>query len=80
MKFFGTGVQNVRGCRLAAWLRRRGGLIAVAGHIVDDNAGLHVIAVNTERDACTVILHRLCFHQHAVRNGIVAFKDRCDAV
>lgn len=51
-----------------------------AGRVVDFDARLHVVAEHVEADAVAVVLDRVRLHLHALRNEVVAVKNRGDAV
>ena len=57
---------------------RRGA--AFAGGIVNDNAGLHVVAKNAEINAVALVLHGVTLHPDAAGDRFFIHKNRRDAV
>ena len=72
MELFGAGVENVGGLR-----RLRTGFAlqpALAGGVVDGDAGLHVVAEDVERQLA-VALHAAGLQAHAAADLLVAHED-----
>ena len=79
MELFGVGIENVAaGGVLRGGCGALGGTLgqmALARHIINGNAGLHVVDVYVEADAIALILYRVSLHLYASRYQLISNKD-----
>jgi len=73
VKFVAVGIEDVRG--LAA-LRLRSLLPALAGGVVDGDAGLDVVHIDIEADAFPLVLHRPSLHLDTAGYQVLTLEHR----